>query len=198
MQDNLDASYWDNRYQQQQTQWDIGDISTPLKEYFDQIHNKEIRILIPGCGNSYEAAYLLDHGFKNITLVDLSPVLTQQLRDRFSKELDHRLRIITGNFFELEGQWDLIVEQTFFCALDPGLRKSYVQKMYELLSPGGKIAGVLFNRVFEGGPPFGGSVSEYQNLFSPLFDLHTLSACYNSIKPRQGSEVFLIASKKAG
>ena len=53
---DLDEKYWENRYQQKETGWDIGKISTPLKEYFDQITNKNQHILIPGCGRAYEVA----------------------------------------------------------------------------------------------------------------------------------------------
>lgn len=191
----FDATYWDERYQTEQTGWDIGYVSTPLKTYFDQLTNKHLGILIPGCGNSYEAEYLLQQGFTNITLVDISPVLTQKLADKFNQYLHRQLKIITGDFFALEGQYGLIIEQTFFCALPPSRRNDYVYKMYELLRHGGKLVGVLFNRVFEGGPPFGGSVEEYKRLFEQKFNLHTLAPCYNSIPPRSGAEVFMIAVK---
>lgn len=54
----LDAHYWNERYQNSATGWDIGAVSTPLKEYIDQLDSKEIRILIPGCGNAYVSAAL--------------------------------------------------------------------------------------------------------------------------------------------
>lgn len=192
---SLDANYWNNRYQHRQTGWDAGHVSTPLREYIDQLTNKHITLLIPGCGNSYEAAHLLQQGFNHITLIDIAPLLTQQLAAKFSTYLDDGLTIITGDFFAMEGQYDLILEQTFFCALDPSLRKEYVQQMHRLLKPGGKLAGVLFNRAFEGGPPFGGSIEEYKNLFTPLFNIQVLAPCYNSIKPRAGTEVFIILKK---
>lgn len=62
----LDADFWNERYSSQQTGWDIGSPSTPLKEYIDQLTDKDIRILIPGCGNAYEAEYLHQQGFSNV------------------------------------------------------------------------------------------------------------------------------------
>ncbi|RYF89397.1 MAG: SAM-dependent methyltransferase, partial [Chitinophagaceae bacterium] len=103
---------------------------------------------------------------------------------------------ICGDFFELHEQFDLIIEQTFFCALSPALRVAYVSHMYKLLKEEGKLAGLLFNRSFDGGPPFGGSKEEYVKLFSPLFEIVTMEACYNSIAPRAGSELFFILKKK--
>jgi hypothetical protein len=68
--------------------------------------------------------------------------------------------------------------------------------MHALLASGGTLAGVLFNRHFEGGPPFGGSIDEYAPLFSSIFKIKTLKSCHNSIIPRKGSEVFFILKKK--
>lgn len=192
----LDEQYWSNRYAQHNTGWDTGAVTTPLKEYIDQLPDKNIAILIPGCGNSYEAAYLLQQGFTQITLVDISSVLCAALEQQF-RQAAGSLRIICTDFFEHRGSYDLILEQTFFCALDPSLRKNYVQKMNELLKPGGRLVGLLFNRSFDGGPPFGGSETEYRELFEPYFDIAVMSPCYNSIPPRSGAELFVILVKKS-
>lgn len=66
--------------------------------------------------------------------------------------------------------------------------------MRELLRPNGKLVGVLFNRDFEGGPPFGGNVAEYQQIFQKHFNSISMEACYNSIEPRKNSEVFIKVS----
>ena len=55
---NMDKQYWSQRYQEGQTGWDIGGVSAPLAAYFDQLEDKNLRILIPGAGNAHEAAYL--------------------------------------------------------------------------------------------------------------------------------------------
>ncbi len=55
-------------------------ISTPLKEYFDQLTNKEIRILILGGGNSYEAEYHHKLGFKNVFVIDYTPTALSNLK----------------------------------------------------------------------------------------------------------------------
>lgn len=192
---SLDKEYWNERYQNKTAVWDVGEISTPLKHYVDQLTDKDISILIPGCGNAYEAAYLLQHGFTNITLIDLSPLLVNALKEKLNPDNKPKPNIICGDFFELNQQFDLIIEQTFFCALDTGLRESYVLKMNQLLKPGGKLVGLLFNRAFEGGPPFGGSKEEYEKLFSGIFEIIRMEVCYNSIPKRMGSELFVILKK---
>ena len=192
----LDSTYWDQRYRQAQTGWDVGEVSRPLKEYIDQLSRKNLRILIPGCGNAYEAMYLLQQGFTDITVIDIAPTLTENLKRQLADFIPVPLKVLTGDFFTLEGTYDLILEQTFFCALPPVMRPDYVVKMKELLSPAGQLAGVLFNRDFEGGPPFGGSIAEYEALFSPHFNDLRLAPCYNSIEPRKNTEAFLIAGNK--
>ena len=190
----LNKSYWENRYTENETGWDIGVVSTHLQTYIDQLTNKNISILIPGAGNGYEFDYLLNKGFKDTYVMDIAQKPLDTILERNEIEKRH---LIHQDFFEHNGQYDLIIEQTFFCALDPTLRRNYVTKMLELLKPNGKIIGLLFN--FEltlEGPPFGGSKEEYIDLFNDYFTIKILENCYNSIKPRSNRELFFIFEKK--
>lgn len=175
----LDAVYWDSQYKANTTGWDLGQVSPPIKAYFDKVEDKTIRILIPGCGNAYEAAYLLQEGFTNVAVIDIAPTLVENLKQKFSTK--ENIKIIQGDFFEHIAEYDIIVEQTFFCALPPSSRKKYVSKMHQLLCNDGKLVGVLFNRTFEQGPPFGGDKEEYKNLFSPYFEFEKLEICTTSL-----------------
>lgn len=191
---------WESRWQTGQTGWDIGGPSPSLTAYADQVPKarRDLRVLIPGCGNGYEAIHLLQQGFTQITMVDIAPTAVQRLKERLDPVVpDWRrfLQPVCTDFFTLEGTYDLILEQTFFCALPPEQRPAYAQKMFDLLAPGGTLAGVLFDREFTGGPPFGGRAEEYRQIFQPLFQIKTLAPCYNSIAPRAGAEVFVVLKK---
>ena len=106
-------------------------------------------------------------------------------------------QLILGNFFDLETTFDLIIEQTFFCALNPNLRKDYAQKMNDLLTKKGKLVGLLFDaKLNEDHPPFGGNKEEYISYFKPYFDLEILEPCYNSYQNRQEMELFIKFKKK--
>jgi len=192
---DLGENFWNEQYKANTTAWDLGQVSPLLKAYIDQLSDKDLRILIPGCGNSYEAEYLMEKGFKNVTVIDIAPELVERLKSKF--RLNPNIRIILGDFFTLKGEYDLILEQTFFCALDPEMRKDYVEAMKSLLRTGGKIAGVLFNIHFEReGPPFGGSAAEYRALFESEIEHKILEPCYNSFPKRADSELFVILVKK--
>ena len=128
----MGETYWNNRYSDNATQWDLGVVSPPLKAYADQLTDKNLRILIPGCGNSYEADYFLQQGFTNLTVIDIAPLLVSDLKKKF--EGNPNIQIVLGDFFVHEGQYDLIIEQTFFCALPTVFRKDYVSKMKTLLA----------------------------------------------------------------
>jgi len=191
----LGQDFWNDQYIANSTGWDLGQVSPPLKAYIDQLTNKDIKILIPGCGNSYEAEYLLKIGFTNVSLIDIAPELVERLKSKFKS--DPNIKIILGDFFSHEGEYDLILEQTFFCALDPGLRKSYVEQMKKLLKKDGKLAGLLFVKEFEkAGPPFGGSKEEYELLFRNDFELEVFDSCYNSFDKRAGTEIFIVLVRK--
>jgi len=187
----LDLHFWSNRYQQRQTGWDIGYASPPITSYFEQLIDKNLKILIPGCGNAYEAKHLFEQGFKNVYIIDL----VKEVLDDFAKKVPDfpKTNILQGDFFDLENQFDIVVEQTFFCALSPNKRNDYVVKMKTLLKPNGKLIGLFFNTEFKkDGPPFGGDKTEYTQLFSPFFKIKTLEKCYNSISPRMDTELFFI------
>lgn len=191
----IDKTFWDSRYKQGEIGWDIGMVSTPLKEYFDQLTNKDLKILIPGGGHAYEAEYLFNNGFKNIFVADIS----QTALDNFLKRAPNfpKQNTICKDFFSLQGQYDLIIEQTFFCALNPTLRAAYAKQMSNLLVPKGKLVGVLFNIPLNTDkPPFGGCKEEYITYFLPYFTIKKMETAYNSIPPRKESELFIILEKK--
>ena len=193
-----EEEYWSERYQKANTGWDIGHPSTPLKEYVDQLADKSLKILIPGAGNGYEAEYLWTQGFKNVYVLDISVHPLKALQDRVPTFPTGQL--VKGNFFSHVGNYDLILEQTFFCSFEPSKanRMAYAEQMNSLLNENGKLVGLWFNHALlvGGNRPFGGTREEYLGYLSPYFEPLVFDPCHNSIPPRMGKELFGIFRKR--
>ena len=111
----LDESFWSERYKSGEIGWDIGYVSTPLKEYIDQLSNKDLKILIPGGGNSYEAEYLFNKGFQNVFVIDISKIPLENLLKRvpsFPKE-----NLLHMDFYDLNQKF---VHRAYFSYLHSG------------------------------------------------------------------------------
>ncbi len=198
MNSDTTKEYWSNRYREERTGWDIGSPSTPIKEYIDQLTDKNLKILIPGAGNAYEAEYLITQGFTNVYILDISEIPLQEFKKRnpdFPSE-----NLLCDDFFIHTETYDLILEQTFFCSFPPlpELRKKYAKHMAKLLNANGKLVGLWFSFSLTGDMekrPFGGDKQEYLGYFEPYFEIKTFEKAYNSIEPRSGSELFGIFMK---
>jgi len=194
---NFDRGFWDAHYVEQRVPWDMGHVSPPLKAYIDQLPDKSIEILIPGAGNAWEAEYLWNNGFRHIDVVDLSSLPLENLKARVADFPEQRLLHL--DFFSITKKYDLILEQTFFCALHPRQREAYARHMHKILKHGGKLAGLLFSFPLEEGqekPPFGGSGAEYLGYFEPLFHIRVFEEAHNSHPARLGREYFMLLEKE--
>lgn len=189
-------TFWQNRYEQGETEWDMGYISPPIKHYIDtQLikADRNLSILIAGAGNGYEAQYLHELGFNHVVLVDLAKIPL----DNFAKKVPsfNPNHLLQADFFKLDEkkyQFDLSIEQTFFCAIDPKRRTEFVHKTHALLKPGGRLVGLLWDCDFPGKQlPFGGNKAQYQKLFEKQFEFAAFSECTNSHPKRQGRELFI-------
>lgn len=190
----ITEKYWDQIYNYGNEGWDIGYISTPIKEYIDQLTDKSIKILVPGAGNGYEVEYLYKNNFFNTYWLDWS----KEVANKFSRRVPEfpKKNLLVEDFFAHRLRYDLIIEQTFLSSIHPNDRHLYVKQMWNLLKPEGKVAGVLFDYDFaQPFPPFGGSKLDYEKLFTPYFLIKVMDLCYNSIKPRMGRELFFILQK---
>jgi thiopurine S-methyltransferase len=195
MDENLDQEFWTQRYKDGDTGWDLGAPSPPIKKFIDELSNKDLKILVPGAGNAYEVEYLWNQGFKNVYVLDISTLPLENFAGRnpdFPKN-----QMLCMDFFELKEKFDLVIEQTFFCAINPTLRPAYAKKMFEIINYPGKLAGLLFAKEFDKqGPPFGGTAAEYLPYFEPYFRIEKMEICQNSIPPRAGNELWIELAKK--
>lgn len=196
MKQELNKSYWEDRYRHLDIPWDLGN---PAPWIFEIVRNQLLlphhRILVPGAGNGHEVVWLWQHGFRNITVIDIARQPLDKIRQVLPEFPSEQL--VEDDFFNHYSRYDRILEQTFFCAINPELRDRYVAHMAALLIDKGILTGVLFDfPLTEKGPPFGGSASEYTERFSELFHIKELGPCLYSAPGRMGKELFAIFEKK--
>lgn len=120
---------------------------------------------MPGCGRGYDAIAFGKSGYDSLGL-DLSPTGVEQAKDLLAEETEKpsgKVTFRSGDFFKFscseEGKFDVILDYTFLCALDPSIRSDWADHMVSLLSPGGELVTLIFPIVEkEDGPPY--AVSE--------------------------------------
>ncbi|MGV7222326.1 MAG: methyltransferase domain-containing protein [Nitrospinales bacterium] len=188
---------WQGLYEANDMRWDLGEVAPPFKKLLEAGKLPVGKVLIPGCGRGHEVMYLAQNGF-DVTGVDFAEGATSYL-EKSLKERNLKGRVVHQNFFTLDdrhtGVYDLVLEQTFFCAINPSLRPDYCQTVGRLLKPGGKLIGLFYNTGEEGGPPYNTTREEIESTFSKTFTILALEKTTLSIEKRMGKEWLVIMQK---
>lgn len=156
---------WENRYQQEKTGWDRGEVSLNLLYWIEREHLQPCRILVPGCGNGYEVLALAEKGF-DVVAIDIAPTPIANLR-KAVKANHLSVELIQTDFFTWESEklFDAIYEQTSLCSLHPEKWKNYEKCLYKWLKPKGKLFAQFMQTGQKSGPPFHCDASAMTDLF---------------------------------
>ena len=168
--DSSQPDFWTIRYAAGKTPWDFGGVPSALKSFLERTSGPG-RVLIPGCGSGYEIQAFHAAGH-DVSAIDFSPAAIEQAKRVLGVLAE---RVILGDFFTHDfGQrrFDLIYERTFLCSMSPSRWPEYVNRMADLLLPGGKLIGVfLYGHTRSSGPPFPLTAPEADQLFKKRFEL---------------------------
>jgi SAM-dependent methyltransferase len=183
--DPLTPGFWDERFERGFTPWDRGGVPDALRSFVAGA-GRPLRTLIPGCGDAYELAFLLDAGW-DATAIDFSPAAVRRARENAGK---WRSSIVEADFFAYQPArpLELVYERAFLCALPPAMRPQVVARWAQLLHPGGLVAGYFFFDASAKGPPFGISRAQLDSLMQPLFECVSDEAVGDSIPVFEGKE----------
>uniref|UniRef100_A0A7S4F4J4 S-adenosyl-L-methionine-dependent methyltransferase n=1 Tax=Chrysotila carterae TaxID=13221 RepID=A0A7S4F4J4_CHRCT len=153
--------------------FDVGSASGTLVRYLSRTPKLDLAqgaaALVPGCGRAYDALALASHGYSRVVALDLSSTAVnaakEELKTAADTEAAARVEVCCGDFFSYQGQFDLIWDCTFLCALEPSVRAEWAKQQKSLLKPGGLLLTCIFPIVDkEGGPPFAMSVPLVRDL----------------------------------
>ena len=132
--------------------------------------------LVPGCGRGYEVLELAaSDNFESVTGLDISMTGVKAAQSHANEvNADKRANFVHMDFFQspqLNGQFRLVVDYTFLCAINPSMRKQWAQRMADVLQPQGLLVTFMFpllKPVEMGGPPHGLSIALYHELLEPV------------------------------
>lgn len=187
----LSAEYWDRRYQEGSTPWNLGVPAPPLVSLLASPNSLTPgRIAVLGCGTGYDALLFAEHGFEVVGF-DLSALAIETAKYA-ALERGLTVEFLERDIFalipEFSQSFDYVLEHTCFCAIDPTLRPKYVELVSTLLRPNGKLLGLFFTHNRPGGPPFGSTTKEIRELFAERFEFLSLEAATDSIEKRRDEE----------
>ncbi len=182
---------WQQLYLEDDLKWDIGEVSPPLLKLWEAGNiPREGNVIIPGCGQGHEVMFFARNGM-HTTGVDFAPGACERLSRRLEQE-GLNARVVLASFFDLgTGHnlfYDLMFEQTFFCAIHPDQRSSYLETVCRVLKAGGVLAGVFYETGEDGGPPFNTTEDEIRKRFSEYFKISLLEKTQHSIERRKNKE----------
>jgi SAM-dependent methyltransferase len=163
--------FWDQRFRSGITPWEVGSAPPALREFAaGYAANAEVapRVLIPGCGSAWDAAFLDSAGWE-VSALDFSQAAVDTARATLVD--NWRGKLLCADFFSFEpdAPFDVIYERAFLCALPRSLWPDYAPRMAKLLRSGGLLAGSFFISDEPKGPPFGILPQQLEELLTPHF-----------------------------
>ena len=184
-QDSSKPDFWESRYRDHVTPWDAGKVPASLREYARSL-SAGARVLIPGCGSAYEAAFLSAKGC-DVLAIDFSPAAVEAAQKNLAA-FGAIVRLADFFDFDFGQRYNVIYERAFLCALPRKMWSGYADRCADLLKPNGIIAGFFFFADSPKGPPFGTSQAELDTLLRPRFDCVEDRPVVDSIEVFAGKE----------
>ncbi|MEW5881732.1 MAG: methyltransferase domain-containing protein [Pseudomonadota bacterium] len=172
--DPAQAAFWDERFAANFTPWDQGAVPPALVRWLARAPLAAgARVLIPGCGSAYEAAFL-DAAGLDVLSIDIAEAALARARAALSSDVADRVLRRADFFAFAAAPFDAIYERAFLCALPPRLWPAYAARCAALLRPGAPLAGLFFVDPAppepRRGPPFAMARDELDALLAPAFD----------------------------
>ena len=165
---------WDKAYREGETPWNKGSASPAIAEWLQKKSLKG-KGLVPGCGLGHDVRLLASYN-NQVTGIDISQTAISKAREI---DVVNNESYKAADFFNLAEDYsqsfDWVVEHTFFCAITPDLRKSYVENLVKVLKPKGFFLAVFFLKdqmqINLDGPPYKIDREAVEKYFGKDFDL---------------------------
>jgi SAM-dependent methyltransferase len=187
--------FWGEIYQAGRAGWDLGGPTPALHRLLESGEIPPGRLIVLGAGRGHDARDFARHGFK-VTAVDFAAEAVAAMHGLADPEAP--MNILQADIFALPPKFnhafDVVLEYTCFCAINPDRREEYADVVARLIKPGGTYAALLFPLdQHKGGPPFSVSVEETLAMFRKRkFRLKRREVPEDSVWQRHGLEELLV------
>ena len=210
--------FWEDAYREERDAWDMGtptpvfvDLLTAWGSRIDRLVSgnspdelsnpgRALEVLVPCSGRGHDAILFAQNGYR-VTAVDFAVQAADHLR-REAERSGVDLEVLSEDMFALgssrPGRYDLLLEYTCLCAIDPMRRTEYIDLCADVLRPGGLFLGLIFpvdGRA--GGPPWSIDPAEFSANMDSRFTLRIDEVPGKSVKPRQGKERLMIWERRS-
>jgi methyl halide transferase len=188
---SLSPEFWEERYQDGSTRWDLGQPAPPFVTLLAAPDAPSPgRMAVLGAGRGHDALLFAEQGFEVVGF-DFAPsaiaaaVATAEARGLTAQFLQRDIFALGAEFAH---QFDYVLEHTCYCAILPAQRADYVQLVRSILRPQGELIALFWAHNRAGGPPFGTTPDEILQRFCPAFEVISIVQPTNSIDRRKDEE----------
>lgn len=191
-----DVAFWEFIYRTGGDGWELGRAAPPLDRWFAAHPPAGRRALVIGAGRGHDARMLARRGAQVVAIdfAEDAVAASRRLAAAEGVTLDVRRRDLFA-LPEDPDRYELVVEHTCFCAIDPARRAEYVEVVAEVLVPGGELVGLFFTHGRPGGPPFTTTRDEVEALLRRRFTVEHVEVPADSVASRKGQELLVVARR---
>jgi SAM-dependent methyltransferase len=199
-----EPQFWDSQYTEWQKGgaapgWDLQSPAQPLRDVLPQVKIPRSRVCVLGAGAGHDAAYLANQGHF-VTAVDFSPAAIGHAKTQYPETPNLKYQVADAFDFAKKNpqQFDLVLEHTLFCAIDPARRNDLTRAWRQLMAPSGYFLGIFFTMDKDpyGSPPFSATEWELRERLKSDFNFLYWTRWKNSIPRRAGKELVVYATRK--
>ena len=189
----MDAQFWQQKWEQNQTAFHLNETNPALVEYFKRLSvPKGGRVFLPLCGKTLDIPWLLSKGHR-VAGAELSKIAIDQLFaglgvkpkitalgkiDLYSaKNLD----IFVGDIFDLPGKTlgpvDAIYDRAALVALPPKMRERYTAHLMKITDRAPQLLlTFVYDQSVMPGPPFSVAGDEVKQHYQKSYHLTLLES----------------------
>ena len=188
----MEASFWHNRWQTNQTGWHERDVNPLLIAHFPSLHVPPGgRVFVPFCGKSLDLGWLLSQGY-TVAGAELSELAVTQLFAELGMEpsisevgkhkhfCGEKIDIFVGDLFDLSretlGPVDAVYDRAALVALPEAMRMQYTAHLKTLTALAPQLViGYEYDQTIVAGPPFSVTPDELHHHYDDNYILTPLA-----------------------